>query len=258
MEPDGGIGRPEGRFVGVDVVDLALGEARHGGRDPRFLRRVFTGAERDRIRAAEDPAREVWTLWAAKEAAFKVVSKVLGAPPVFRHQAFEVRDAPGTQASSVWYEGRSFRITTQADDVRIVVHAWSHPASMILVCDLDLAEAEALLDVAEPFDRWRAGHLAPEEREAVHSRPSALVRLMARRDAARHLDLPEDRLSIRCDPGPSGRRPPHLFLDGAPLPSADVSLSHHGRRLAWALDLPWAPVGAHAECESTPASGPAS
>ena len=246
-------GRTEGtgnRFVGVDVVDLGVDDVRDRTGDARFLDRVFTDVEQARIRAAADPEVELWSLWAAKEAAFKVASKVLGAPPVFRHRAFEVRDPPGTPVVAVTYRDRTFPVTTQVDPARVVVHAWSHPASMILVCDMALGEAEALLGVGEPFEDWQARRMAPEERESAHSRASALVRILARRDAARHLELPEARLTIQCVPGPTGRRPPFLHLDGAPLADADVSLSHHGRRLAWALDLPWSPVR---EPESTTA-----
>lgn len=229
----------DGRFVGVDVVDLAEARAHRGSRNARLRDRVFTASERARIDAAPDPDRELWTLWAAKEAAFKVVSKILGTPPVFEHRAFEVRDDPGRPVGAVRYKGTVLPVTAQADDARIVVHAWSHPASMILVCDLELEAAEEVLGLQETYEEWRLTRFAEEERDAVRSRSSALVRLLARRDAGRHLSLPENRLSIRCAPGPVGRRPPYLYLDGAPLPRADVSLSHHGRRLAWALDLPW-------------------
>jgi phosphopantetheine--protein transferase-like protein len=257
MKAEGGTRQTGSRFVGVDVVDLGVGHVRDRTRDARFLERVFTDVERARIRAAADPEVELWSLWAAKEAAFKVASKVLGAPPVFRHRAFEVRDPPGTAAAAVTYRERAFPITTQVDDTRVVVHAWSHPSSMILVCDLEVGEAEALLGVGEPFEDWRAQRMSPEELESAHSRASALVRILARRDAARHLDLPERRVTIQCVPGPTGRRPPFLHLDGAPLGDADVSLSHHGRRLAWALDLPWSPIREPDSTTARSASGPA-
>ena len=182
---------------------------------------------------------------------------MLGAPPVFRHRAFEVRDPPGTPMVSVTYRGNTFPVTTQVDDARVVVHAWSHPASIILVCDMEVGEAETLLGVGEPFDQWQAQRMSPEERESAHSRASTLVRILARRDAARYLELPEGRLTIRCVPGPTGRRPPFIHLDGAPLADADVSLSHHGRRLAWALDLPWSPIREDGSSATPSASGAA-
>ena len=40
--------------------------------------------------ASDRPDELLWRLWAAKEAAFKVVSKIRGAPPLFVHPAFRV------------------------------------------------------------------------------------------------------------------------------------------------------------------------
>ncbi|MBK7552846.1 MAG: 4-phosphopantetheinyl transferase family protein [Syntrophaceae bacterium] len=37
--------------------------------------RAFRPSERDRIAGSENPDREMWTLWAAKEAAYKALSK---------------------------------------------------------------------------------------------------------------------------------------------------------------------------------------
>ena len=61
--------------VGNDVVDLSDPRWAHKEGDERFLARVFTPSERRAIEAAPDPARALWAHWAAKEAAFKVVSK---------------------------------------------------------------------------------------------------------------------------------------------------------------------------------------
>jgi hypothetical protein len=83
--------------------------------------------------------------------------------------------------------------------------------------------------------------LSPKEADAVHSAPSAAVRLGARRALARALAVEERRLEIVCDPGATGRRPPRVLQDGRPA-CADVSLSHHGEWLAWSvlrLSAPW-------------------
>ena len=89
--------------MGVDVVDLTDPRTRDRSGDSRFLDRVFAPGERARIRAAADPSREVWVLWAAKEAAFKVVSKLQGEIPVFHHAAYQVSDEPGRPVSALRY-----------------------------------------------------------------------------------------------------------------------------------------------------------
>lgn len=233
--------RDHGGFVGVDVVDLSRHRSAGRASDQRFLDRVFTPSEVERIRAAPDPDLEVWVLWAAKEAAFKVVSKLLGEPPVFRHRAFTVVDAPGDPPREVEYQGMTFSVTADSDESRVVVHAWDDPSSLLLVSHLTVEEARKALGATDPLERWQASRFSPRELEAVHSFPSALVRLLARRDAAELMEVREERLSICCPPGPSGLRPPYLHLDGAVMRRADVSLSHDGIQLAWALRVPWSP-----------------
>ena len=82
-------------FVGIDVVDPRDRRCVGKARDERFLARVLAETERGAVGAAPDPDATLWRLWAAKEAAFKVITKVRGAPPVFVHAAFRV-DPPGT------------------------------------------------------------------------------------------------------------------------------------------------------------------
>ncbi len=79
-----------------------------------------------------------------------------------------------------------------------------------------------------------AARLTDRELEAVYSRESAAVRLGARADLAELLRVDQGRLEIVCAPGPAGRRPPQVLLDGHQAP-ADVSLSHDGRLIAWVL-----------------------
>ena len=233
------IGSPLDGYVGVDVVDLTADRLRDRGLSPRFLDRVFTDSERARIRKAADPVTETWQLWASKEAAFKVVTKLLGAAPVFEHRAFQVTDAPGSPPTEVQYGDVRVALTARADAEHVVVHAWNDPSSLVMVSEMGQDEAQDILDFREPFDAWCGERFSPEEREALHSRASAFVRLLARRDVAQFLDLDEERLSIRAGPGTTGRRPPYLYVDGRESPFMDVSFSHHGTRLAWALTLPW-------------------
>ena len=77
-------------LVGDDVVDLSRERTRGKGSDERFLARVLTPAEAERVREAPDPDVELWTLWACKEAAFKIHSKARGEPPTFVHADYRV------------------------------------------------------------------------------------------------------------------------------------------------------------------------
>ena len=75
--------------VGNDVVDLDEPAIAHSHQKEKFLARVCAPSERALIAAAADPKVLLWSLFAAKEAAFKVVSK-LGPRPVFAHRQFVV------------------------------------------------------------------------------------------------------------------------------------------------------------------------
>lgn len=57
--------------VGNDVVDLTAAGNPGKSRDERWLRKVLTDDERGLVRRAADPDRALWSLWAAKEAAYK-------------------------------------------------------------------------------------------------------------------------------------------------------------------------------------------
>ncbi|MBZ0235449.1 MAG: 4'-phosphopantetheinyl transferase superfamily protein, partial [Deltaproteobacteria bacterium] len=79
-------------LVGNDVVDLRVPENASVGHRPRFLARVCDEDEQARVRAAADPVAALWALFAAKEAAYKVVSK-LRPGAILAHRRFRVAAA---------------------------------------------------------------------------------------------------------------------------------------------------------------------
>jgi phosphopantetheine--protein transferase-like protein len=225
-------------FVGIDVVDLGDPRCVDKARDARFLGRVLAPEERSAVLASTRPDTLLWRLWAAKEAAYKVVSKLRGAPPPFVHAAFRV-DPPDASATDGYGQVRWGDLTVHVRwhelRGRVGALAWNgHPGGESVEWGWGAASE---LDPA-PHDPLEAllTRLTEREGAAVHSRPSALVRLVARRALARALGAEERRLAVICGEGPKGRMPPEALLDGRPAP-ADVSLSHHGRWLAWAIRL---------------------
>lgn len=231
-------------FVGNDVVDLE--EPRTEGRssDERFLDRVFDAEEQAAIAQAGDSDLELWSRWAAKEAGYKVVSKLLGAPPPFVHQAFKVRwsataetvEGGVVREGGVTYEGHRARVSVALCPGGVHAIGCGAPGGPPEAATLQ--PRVVLLD--EPGAPWSGAledlesRLTEAERDAVYSRQSAAVRLGARAELARALGVEERRLEIVCDAGPPSRRPPRVLLDGEPAP-ADVSLSHDGRWIAWVL-----------------------
>jgi phosphopantetheinyl transferase len=224
-----------GDYVGVDVVDVD--DARCAGKheDARFLRRILSDRELELVNNADDSAGMLWRLWAAKEAAFKVVSKLRRTPPAFVHASFDVEETDRITAfGCVRWEDVVVHIHWHVQPGRVAALGWNGIAAEPVEWGWG---PQAALDPAPsaPLDAVLA-RLTERERGPVHSRPSALVRLAARAALATALGVDEGRVQVVSSDGPKGRVPPEVLLDGAPA-SADVSLSHHGRWLAWALRL---------------------
>jgi phosphopantetheinyl transferase (holo-ACP synthase) len=240
-------------FVGNDVVDLANPRTEGRATDERFVARVFDLEEREAIATEGGSDVELWSRWAAKEAAFKAISKVIGLQPTFLHRTFKVEWAGEREADA----GEGARDDPEESVVRrgAVLHA-DHVARVsvrlrpgavhaVAFCTpngeapaVDLHRRVARLD--ESGSCWAGrledlmGRFSQREAGAVRSLESAAVRLGARQDVARMLGVLEERVEIVCDPGPATRRPPRVLVDGRGAP-ADVSLSHDGRWIAWAI-----------------------
>ena len=86
-------------MVGNDIVDLRDPESRSESLHPRFDTRVFSARERARIAASAEPERLRWKLWAAKEAVYKLVRKLV-ATTVFSPQRFGSSSKPGSARSA--------------------------------------------------------------------------------------------------------------------------------------------------------------
>ncbi len=251
-------------LVGNDIIDLRDPRCAGKSRHLRFVSRVFHSAEASRILSAADADGALWLHWAAKEAAYKVVSKLLGEPPVFEHRAFVVNAGPapapashptgptglgaGFDASgSVSYRNVKIPYRAAIDAGRIHALAWSGEDPDGPVPDIGISTGEARVrgpgsdkpgpeDASDAFRVFLKERFTVRERRSIHSPQSAHVRLMARAAIADTLRMDERRLEVICGNAPTGRTPPRVLLDGLPGP-VDVSLSHHGQRVAWAYAL---------------------
>jgi phosphopantetheinyl transferase (holo-ACP synthase) len=189
--------------VGNDVVDLTGAAARNAFANRRFVERVCDDDEVRRVRSA----RDLWTLFAAKEAAYKALVK-LGTDPGFRHRSLHV-----------------------ALDGRSVCHGATRLA-LSLTGDVDHVHALAWTGGPTPVARLERtdGGWADESRRAR----ALLCALVA--DAAScelsELQVVRDRRDGAWD----GFGPPRVERAGRPI-EADVSLSHDGEFVAAAALL---------------------
>jgi hypothetical protein len=190
-------------MVGNDVVDLGDREVLEGPSHPRFDARVFSAGERVLLQRSPRPELLRWTLWAAKEAAYKLARK---------------RDA------RVVFSPRSFAVTLEGQDRAVVRHGGLSLAVRIAAAGRAL---HALALEADPPGERLVWAVAPRRRDD----PSRAARRLAARVLAEELGLPAQAFRF----GRRGRAPT-LAVEGR-AGSLDLSLSHHGRYVAFACQV---------------------
>jgi hypothetical protein len=201
--------------IGNDVVDLADPETRPGAQHPRFDARVFARAELARLRRSGAPERLRWMLWAAKEAAYKVVRK-LDPRAAFSPARFAVELDAGLRGR-VEHAGRWLWLALRVDASS--VHAIA---------------SDAALDPGRLLFGQR--RLAPGG-----APPGGEPGLAARRLALSELALRLGAAPSELEIGRRGRIP-ELRRRGRAT-GLDLSLSHHGGLVAFACELAPGPGG---------------
>lgn len=194
--------------VGNDVVDLTDPANAATRRHARFAERVCAASEQAALAAARDPDTHLWSLFAAKEAAYKVVTK-LGRAPGFAHRHLVVAE----DLRSVSYDDLRLCLWLHADAAAGVVHALASTGSQ------------------RPWSALAA--IAPRADPSFEARQLLCQALAPRLGAA-----PEE-LSVQRTERPGswdGYGPPELLQRDRPAPGIDISLSHDGRFVAVAAE----------------------
>jgi phosphopantetheine--protein transferase-like protein len=234
-------------WIGNDVVDLAEPGVAGKEHDRRFMDRVFTPGERTRILEAAAPTLALWKTWAAKETAFKIVSK-LREGVVFAHREFEVIPATAFEperaageAIGLWASVRfdNLEVRVRWEMARDYIHcigqlARPGDAPPLTAGDVLRGPRRVLAGIAGDGHALH-GALSRAERASVHSTASERARLLARRLMDRW-DLQGAEI-VRLWRS-WGWSPPVISREGLPLAGFDVSLSHDGRFVAAAMTGP--------------------
>ena len=114
-------------MVGNDIVDLAEARQFCNWQRPRYLSKVFTKKEEDRIQNSVDPEQTVWAIWSAKEAAYKLyIQKHQGR--FFNPEAFQY--STENSVSKVHYKDFKCFVKTTATSEFILSEARQHNFEM--------------------------------------------------------------------------------------------------------------------------------
>jgi phosphopantetheinyl transferase (holo-ACP synthase) len=248
-------------YIGNDVMDLMDPRCRDRLPGDPLVARILGPEERQALDRVSDPEfwrLSLWAHWAAKEAAYKVRSKVLPAPGAFAPRALtaELRISPPDAAGVAHMAGMvrgadgapSVRVSGVSDGRYLHVLGWSGPTEGPtggrLETGLDEV-GEDPIDVTALRDRFTAS-----EWDGVRSRPAAVVRLLARDRVRAILESREaangpssghggaTAVQIITSRVARGSTAPKIRIADRELPGWDLSLSHHGRYVAWALFVP--------------------
>lgn len=211
-------------FIGNDVVDLRDPEALPTGPHRRFPGRVCAEEELARIHEAADPMRMLWVHWAAKESAFKAFRKL--DPAVrFLPRQFRVELRNGCDGGTRY---------------GFVEYARHRAAVEIADCDDHVHAVARVLGTNAPGESTYFWQLTTYVRRfspapCAANAPSAFGRFLLIRAVAERLGCAEH--EVRIERGGRSGDPPRVRVRGADVP-IQLTLSHHGRLVAYALAVP--------------------
>lgn len=205
-------------MIGDDVVDLADPETCEGAQHPGFDARVFAPSELALLDRTDDRRRLRWTLWSAKEAAYKAAKRCAPAT-VFSPRRFVVtRTRAG--APCVVHGAERWRLTIDAGAERVHTIACAVPTPCRVISAVETVPSEAVRD-AMPTGASRAARALAVTRvaRALGASPDAVAVVKEGR-VPRLVVAPADARSSRSRDG-----------------GIALSLSHHGRFVSFACLL---------------------
>ena len=203
-------------YVGNDVVDLKEPANAGKSRDPRFLKKILTDAEIEFIKNAERPQAALWSLWACKEAAYKVKNKSFPDIPFIPRRWQVVFN----KLQSDYSDGEV--IIPEKGSVYIRLF------SNIQCVHCVGADSFAVLDQLI----WSV-EVLPEGKEIS---PSLFLRDRLGEKLANNLSLNFHDIKIRRTKTNGELQQPCVYVDGKET-DINISLSHDGRFVAYAYYL---------------------
>ena len=190
-------------------------------RDIRFINRVFTQGEQKQIFNSVDPDVMLWSTWAGKESAYKVVSKSYPA----------VSSVP--RVYEVSFDGDVTKLNGSCSGCYTISGVVETPHGSISVRIFqayDSIHCIATTGLPEAVDSviWGVQHIGSGLVESV------IVREAASKHLSLYLNWNPDEIEIRRPKGPRGLGPPIVYVKNRKT-GVDISFSHEGEFVAYAF-----------------------
>jgi phosphopantetheine--protein transferase-like protein len=198
--------------VGNDVVDLKEPANAGKSQDSRFLKKILTNAEIKFVQNAGNPDAALWSHWACKETAYKVIKKS------FPDAAFLPRQwqVIFTKTKSKYSDGEVI-IPGKGK-----VYIRNFPKSDYIHC--------VGTDKLAVLDKLIWSIEALPEKEVIN--PSIFVCHRLGQDLAQHFSLNFHDIKIKKTRENGELIPPRVYVNGRKT-DIDISLSHDGRFIAY-------------------------
>jgi hypothetical protein len=197
--------------VGNDVVDLKEPANAGKSRDSRFLKKILTDAEIEFVRNAENPEAALWSFWACKETAYKVIKKS------FPDAAFTPR-----RWQTVFHQSRSELSQGEViipEKGGVFIRLFSNPQYVHCVGADNFKALDKLI--------WSVDAV-PEE--VINQ--SIFLRHCLGQTLAQYFSLNFHQIKIKRKRENGELQPPRVYVDGRKT-DIDISLSHDGRFVAY-------------------------
>jgi hypothetical protein len=204
--------------------------------DSRFLKKILTDTEIEQVRCSDNPDAALWSFWACKEAAYKVIKKqtsdaafmprrwsvnFLNPALALMHCRRKAVEEHLDENPTEFAAGNVIIPERKTISVRLF-SSFSYRHCLA-------ADSPAALDKAI----WRVVVL-PAEQRGIENNPSAFVRLCLARRLATFFQEDHRHIKIRRLKKDGELLPPLVYLNDVKT-DMDISLSHDGRFVAYAF-----------------------
>jgi phosphopantetheine--protein transferase-like protein len=202
-------------------VDLCHPQAIARYEDQRFINRVLTPAEQEILRSSSFPNQCLWSFWAAKESAYKAISRSF---PLVSSSPKQYEVSIDDIGSPFVFHGI---VTTPELPVKIQGEIRIDYVYCLGVTGKDVDDQTIETGIYPiPIENLEDIILPDQE--------SSFVRKLAKDRIAAHLGVKVYQIQIRRKIIADQPGPPEVFVQGEKIP-VNISLSHDGRFVAFAF-----------------------